>query len=178
MKILTLCTGNVARSVMHGFMLETLAETQGWEWEVRTAGTFAIENQAMSSRTLTALQGIEELGDYEFTLHRSRQITDDDVAWADAIFASEADHVTFVRTNHAHGSHKVVQIKHFVATAPLDGPLFERVAIVSDLAPDVIWDVVDPAGGDQETYDRTAAELWELTQALGVLLAEDDSLLN
>ena len=84
MKILTLCTGNVARSVMHGFMLETLAETQGWEWEVRTAGTFAIENQAMSSRTLTALQGIEELGDYEFTLHRSRQITDDDVAWADA----------------------------------------------------------------------------------------------
>jgi protein-tyrosine-phosphatase len=173
MKIVTLCTGNVARSVMLGFMLETLAEAQGWQWEVRTAGTFAIENQAMSSRTLTALQGIDELEGHEFTLHRSRQITDDDVAWADAIFASEADHVTFVRNNHAHGAHKVVQIKHFVATAPLDGPLFERVAQVSELAPDVIWDVVDPAGGDQATYDATAQELWDLTQAIGVLLADE-----
>ena len=175
MKIVTLCTGNVARSVMLGFMLETLAEAQGWQWEVRTAGTFAIENQAMSSRTLTALQGIDELEGHEFTLHRSRQITDDDVAWADAIFASEADHVTFVRNNHAHGAQKVVQIKHFVATAPLDGPLFERVAQESELAPDVIWDVVDPAGGDQATYDATAQELWELTQAVGVLLADEGS---
>jgi protein-tyrosine phosphatase len=173
MKIVTLCTGNVARSVMLGYMLETLAESQGWSWEIRTAGTFAIENQGMSSRTFQSLTQLEELGEYEFAKHRSRQITDEDVRWADVVFASEADHVHFVRSNHPHGADKVVQLKHFVATAPLDGPLGERVGTVSELAPDVIWDVIDPAGGDQATYDATAQELWDLTQALGVLLAEE-----
>jgi protein-tyrosine-phosphatase len=41
------------------------------------------------------------------------------------------------------------------------------------MEPDVVWDVVDPAGGDQAVYDATAIELWELTQSLGVVLADD-----
>jgi protein-tyrosine phosphatase len=170
MNVVTLCTGNVARSVMLGFMLADLAEAQGWDWKIRTAGTFAVENQAMSARTLRALEQLDDLGDHHFTAHRSHQITADDAQWADVILASEADHVTYVRSNFVDVEHKVVQLKQFVANSPLDGPLAARVAEVAQLEPDVMWDVVDPAGGDQEIYDACARELWDLTQALGVVL--------
>ena len=60
-------------------------------------------------------------------------------------------------------SHKTVQIKQFVAQSPLEGPLLNRVATVAYMEPDVVWDV----------YDATAVELWELTQSLGVVLADD-----
>ena len=43
---------------------------------------------------------------------------------------------------------KVVQLKHFVATAPLEGSFIDRVHAVASLDPDVVWDVVDPAGGE------------------------------
>ena len=173
MKIVTLCTGNVARSVMLGYMLTTLAEANGWDWQIRTAGTWAVENQAMSSRTLDSLRRLEDLGEHEFTRHRSRQITLDDAQWADVIFAAEADHVRYVRDNMPEASRKTVQIKQFVAQSPLEGPLLNRVATVAYMEPDVVWDVVDPAGGDQAVYDATALELWELTQSLGVVLADD-----
>jgi protein-tyrosine phosphatase len=178
MNVVTLCTGNVARSVMLGYMLSDLSEGNGWAWQIRTAGTFAIEGQAMSARTLQSLRGLEEIGEHDFTRHRSRQITDDDAAWADVIFASEADHVRFVRDKHPSAAHKVVQLKHFVATAPLEGPIAERVQAVATLEPDVVWDVVDPAGGDQATYDATAQELWDLTMALGVILMDDGDYLG
>ena len=174
LRIVTVCTGNVARSVMLGYMLETLAEANGWEWEIRTTGTLAIEGQAMSSRTLLSLQALDELGEYEFTQHRSRQFVDDDAEWADVILASEADHVRYIRSRHADATQKVVQLKQFVALAPLDGSFSERVKSVSQFEPDVMWDVIDPAGGDQDFYDATANELWSLTQALDVLLASDD----
>lgn len=173
MNIVTLCTGNVARSVMLGYMLETLAEERGFAWSVRSAGTFAVEQQAMSSRTLHALERIDEVSHHSFSTHRSRQITRDDVDWADVIFAAEADHVRYVRQHFAEASHKVVSVKQFVAHAPLDGSLAERVRDVARHEPENAFDVVDPAGGDQAVYDACAMELWELTQAVDVLLATD-----
>jgi protein-tyrosine-phosphatase len=38
MKIVALGTGNVARSVMQGYMLIAIAESNGLNWHVRTAG--------------------------------------------------------------------------------------------------------------------------------------------
>ena len=51
LRIVTLCTGNVARSVMLGYMLSTLADDSGVEWQIRTAGTHVTEGSAMSVRT-------------------------------------------------------------------------------------------------------------------------------
>ncbi len=59
-KILTLCTGNAARSVMLGYMLVTLGERAA-SWSVRTAGTLVSEGHAMSARTRDALLDIPEL---------------------------------------------------------------------------------------------------------------------
>lgn len=174
MRILTLCTGNVARSVMLGYMLTTLAEAEGVSWQVRTAGTLCVEGSAMSSRTLAALTKIDELGEHHYQAHRSHQVDADDVAWADIILTSEADHVSYMRRQFPDAISTTVQLHQFVRFAELDGPLDERLATVIELGPDERFDVRDPAGGDQATYDACAQQLWELAQAFTTLVTATD----
>jgi protein-tyrosine-phosphatase len=152
LKIVTLCTGNVARSVMLGYMLSALCEASGEDWQVRTAGTHVIEGSSMSGRT------------------RSHQLTAADVSWADVILASEADHVHFVRRNFDNHADKTVQLAQFVRSAPLDGPIEHQLAVVASLTPSPEYDIVDPAGGDQRDYDRCAQQLWELSQVFALLV--------
>lgn len=170
MKIVTLCTGNVARSVMLGYMLATLAQSSGEQWEIRTAGTHVTEGSAMSSRTRDALMKIEELGEQRYGAHRSHQLTNDDAAWSDVILASEADHVNFVRRALPLDSVKAVQLAQFIRFAPLDCSFVEQLRVASALEPDPVFDVGDPAGGDQAVYDYCARELWALARAFALLV--------
>jgi protein-tyrosine-phosphatase len=173
LNIVTLCTGNVARSVMLGYMLVALAEDSGEQWSVRTAGTLVAEGSAMSSRTRSALLGIQELGERRYGAHRSHQIDEDDVEWADVILASEADHVRFVRAQFDVANAKTVQLVQFVRRAPMDVPFTEQLAAVSELDPSSVFDVVDPAGGDQNVYDMCASQLWDLAKAFALLVGVD-----
>lgn len=173
MNIVTLCTGNVARSVMLGFMLEALSESAGVSWQVRSAGTHVVEGLAISGRTRDALRGVDELRDHDVGAHRSHQLDDTDVAWADVILASESDHVRFVRVNHRDHAHKVVQLRRFVRSAPLDESFAEQLAAVAAMEPTVEFDVVDPAGGDQSDYDECADQLWVLAQAFFVIVTDN-----
>ena len=59
--IVTLCTGNAARSVMAGVMLEQLAEMEGFSLTVTTAGTHVLEGQPLGMRTKEAMISIGEL---------------------------------------------------------------------------------------------------------------------
>jgi protein-tyrosine-phosphatase len=170
LNIVTLCTGNVARSVMLGYMLTTLAESSGEQWEIRTAGTHVAEGSAMSSRTRDALVKIEGLGEHRYGSHRSRQLTNDDARWADVILASEADHVNFVRRAFPDESRKAVQLAEFTQFAPREGSFDEQLRVTSALEPDPVFDVGDPAGGDQAVYDYCARELWELAKAFTLLV--------
>jgi protein-tyrosine-phosphatase len=172
LNILTLCTGNVARSVMLGYMLTTLGEANGVDWAVRTAGTHVVEGSAMSARTRTALERLEDLGPHHYGAHRSRQVGAHDLAWADVVLASEAAHVAFVRCAHAEHAGKSVQLGQFVRYAPLDAPVARQVAAVAALEPDRSFDVLDPAGGDQLAYDVCARDLWDLAQAFAVLVLD------
>jgi protein-tyrosine-phosphatase len=172
LKIVTLCTGNVVRSVMLGYMLTIIAEASSLDWQVRTAGTHVLEGSAMSGRTRDALVRMVELGSHSYSGHRSHQFTGEDVQWADVILATEADHVHFVqRIFPLHGD-KTVQLAQFVRNAPLDGPLDRQLAEVALLTPSPEFDVVDPAGGDQGAYDACAQQLWELSQVFAMLIAE------
>jgi protein-tyrosine-phosphatase len=173
LKIVTLCTGNVARSVMLGFMLSALAEESGEQWSLRTAGTFATEGSAMSSRTKDALLAIPELGERRYGSHRSHQINDDDVQWADLILATEAGHVRYARTKFDEATAKTVQLDLFVRRAPIEVSFVDQLSAVSALTPSSLFDVADPAGGDQAVYNACALQLWELAKAFALLVGED-----
>ena len=173
MNIVTLCTGNVARSVMLGYMLTTLAEANGADWSIRTAGTHVIEGSAMSSRTRDALMKLDDLGAHHFSGHRSHQLTAEDVRWCDVMLACEADNVHFVRTHHGDGASKAVIFQQFLREAPLDTDFDEQVHYVASLEPLAFFDIEDPAGKDQAAYDACAAQLWEMAQVFAVLETDD-----
>jgi protein-tyrosine-phosphatase len=173
MNIVTLCTGNVARSVMLGYMLTTLAEVNGADWSIRTAGTHVIEGSAMSPRTKDALVKLDDLGAHHFTGHRSRQLTEDDVRWCDVVLASEAANVHFVRTHYGDGASKAVIFQQFLREAPLDTEFEEQVRYVASLEPLAFFDVEDPGGKDQAAYDACAAQLWEMAQVFAALETDE-----
>ena len=155
---------------MLAYMLSDLAEAEGRDWRVRSAGTHVIEGQAMSARTRRALEAIPELGHHRYGAHRSHQIDHADVDWADVILAAELDHVRYVERLSA--TARAVQIGAFVAGAPtglaLDDQLLEVVArpVEADL------DVADPAGGEQADYDACARQLWDLARRFAELVSD------
>ena len=59
--VVTLCTGNAARSVMAGVMLDQLAEMEGFDVTIITAGTHVLEGQPLGMRTKEAMISIGEL---------------------------------------------------------------------------------------------------------------------
>lgn len=164
LRILTLCTGNAARSVMLGYMLTTLAEVNGIDWSIRSAGTHVAEGSAMSSRTREALLRIPELADLPFGAHRGHQLTIEDLDWAHVVLASEALHVVFVRRHYPEATTKTVLFGQFLRAAPLDEPLVHQVTYVSSQVPDSAFNIEDPAGRDQLAYDQCASTLWDMAQ--------------
>ena len=169
MKILTLCTGNVARSVMLAYMLSDLAESNGLDWRVRSAGTHVTEGVAMSARTRDALLSIPELGEHRYGQHRSHQLTAEDCEWSDLILAAEYEHAAFVRRHF--GGVACAQLGQFATHAPLGQGLDVQLASLRELAPDESLDVKDPAGGTQADYDECARQLWRYALAFTDLVS-------
>ena len=164
-ELLVVCTGNAARSVMAGYMLEVLLADAGTRVGITTAGTHALEGQPVSQRTRGALKTVPALAESAVGRHRSRSLMEDDVERADLVIAMEADHVRFVRRHHPAAAPRTATLRRLVADlAPPGGPLEERIAALGlarvELSADE--DVADPAGGGQADYDACAAELWRL----------------
>jgi protein-tyrosine phosphatase len=173
-ELLILCTGNAARSVMAGFMLDHLKLGRPQETlHVVTAGTLTIDGQPMGLRTRAALSGISELADTAFGGHRSRQVHGADLERADLVVVMEADHVRFVRRQFPEAAARTATIRRLCDDlAPPPPSLPQRVAAL-DLAEAALLDeddVIDPAGGDEAVYASCAAELWSLCQTLITLL--------
>ena len=105
--------------------------------------------------------------------HRSRQLTEADIASADLVIAMAAEHVLFVRRRHPSAAARTATLSYLAERLPAGPePLADRVAGL-DLAgvdPLAQGDVDDPAGGDDAEYSRCAAEVAVLTSQLAVKL--------
>jgi protein-tyrosine-phosphatase len=169
-QLLVLCTGNAARSVMAGFMLDALRDGQpGEPLHVATAGTHTIDGQPMGLRTRTALSRLPELEGADFRKHRSRQVHGVDLAHADVVVVMEADHVRFVRRRFPDAAAKTGTLRYLCHHLPAPPPaLTERVAALrlDTVELDDAEDVLDPAGHEADVYAACVDELWGLCQTL------------
>jgi protein-tyrosine-phosphatase len=172
--LLVLCTGNAARSVMAGFMLEQLRDGRpGEPLHIVTAGTHTIDGQPMGVRTRTALTRIPELAGIDYRRHRSRQVHGADLVHAELVVVMEADHVRFVRRRFPDAAHKTATIRRLCAgLTPPPPSLGERVVSLglADVALSDDEDVMDPAGHETDFYAACVDELWILCQTLIALL--------
>jgi len=171
--LLLLCTGNAARSVMAGYMVDRRAQDLGRALGVRTAGTHVVEGQPMSMRTRAGLAAIEALGPVPAGSHRSHQLAAADLEWADLVVAMEADHVRFIRRHHPDAARRTGTLRRLCRElAPGPDGLSARVAALELATAELeAWeDVVDPAGGEVEDYVACAEELWSLCGELVPLI--------
>lgn len=164
--VITLCTGNAARSVMAGAILADRVPGL----EVSTRGTAVIEGLVMSWRTRAALEGLGLRADS----HRSRQLTSDDLGDADLVIAMAGEHVEYIRRVEPSAAARTGTLRRLARDLPgASGELRERVGGLRlqdvQLAP---WeDVEDPVSGDVEQFHRCVREIDALLAGLVPLLA-------
>lgn len=158
--LLVICTGNAARSVMAGAIINDRQP----HLFVETAGTLTVDGQPISWRTREALRQIGLAAPH----HRSKQIEPPHVERAALVIALAPEHVEWMRRNHPEAAHRTATLKRLVRHLDTSGPLEQRVDALKlaevNLEP---WEeVVDPGGGEVDDFIRCAFEVVELIDEL------------
>lgn len=143
-RLLFVCTGNATRSVIAA----ALVRRDRPDWQVDSAGTWAIPGLPSSRRTLAALEsvGVSAPG------HRSTTLTRDHLVEVDLVVGFETDHVMHIRRLEPAVADRTATLPRLLVA---DWP-------GADLAaedPRAWTEVDDPAGGDVEDFIRCARDI-------------------
>jgi protein-tyrosine-phosphatase len=136
--LLVMCTANICRSPMaDGLARAHLAAAGHPDWEVSSAGTWALDGRAGSefSLRLLAERGIDLSG------HRSRAVSREILSKADLVLVMTRDHKEALQVEYPDQAKKVYLLSEMA------GPAF---------------DIGDPIGGPIEEYRHTFAEIDDL----------------
>ena len=144
MNILFICTGNTCRSAMAAAIMDKIAQERDLDIRIESAGVAAFDGESASTNAIEAL----EKYDIDLSYHRSKQVTEELIKQSDLILAMTASHKQVLEP--------VAGDKTFTLT--------EYVGAVGDIS--------DPYGGDLETYENTAEELYSLLNRLADKLSE------
>lgn len=176
--VLVLCTGNICRSPMAEGLLRHHLAAKGVEATVSSAGLL-YDGRRASGHAVTVLgdRGID------LAAHRSRVMTADALAAADLVIAMERRHVREAVVLAPATFPKTFTLKELVRRGEQIGHRIPGETVAAWLAraglgrrPSTVLgasrddDVDDPIGRPVEDYDRTAAELDDLTSRLVDLL--------
>ncbi len=159
------CTGNAARSVMAAALLRDRLDDNA-PFEVISGGTLVLPGQPMSVRTRKALarHGLKD------PFHRSHQIGPADITRSSLLLVMESYHVQWLQRELPAGLPITGMLKRVARELPgiAPGPLAERVAALGLAGREIEpWEeVIDPASGEQEDFDRCIDELAVLVDAL------------
>lgn len=160
-RVLFVCTGNAARSVMSTASLARHAP----EIRARSAGTHAVEGMPAGRHVRRALR---EIGGAP-VMHRSVQLRVEALAEADVVIGLAREHVTFVRRHAPEHAQRTATLHRLSRDLPpTTAPLAERVRMLAlETLPLEAWeDVGDPAGADLDVYRACAREIDALVARL------------
>ena len=137
--ILFVCTANICRSPMASAMFkEMLRENQiSEQWQVESAGTWALEDQAAAdgSQTVMSERGLD------ISNHRAQSVSEELLQSFDLILTMERGHDEALRTEFPE--------------------IANRVYLLSEMA-NQKGNIDDPYGGPASGYEDTAEEIEEL----------------
>ena len=143
-RVLFVCTGNATRSVIAA----ALVRRDRPDWQIDSAGTWAIPGLPSSRRTLAALEsvGVSAPG------HRSTTLTRDHLIDVDLVVGFETDHVMHVRRLAPESADRTATLPRLLLP---DWPGVD----LSTEDPRTWVEVDDPAGGDVEDFIRCARDI-------------------
>ncbi|MEX2459740.1 MAG: low molecular weight protein arginine phosphatase [Paenibacillaceae bacterium] len=182
--ILFVCTGNTCRSPMAEGFLRQIAEKQGINLTIRSAGIAASQGAPLSRHAATILAN-KGIG----VRHNSQSTTAKLLTWADLILTMTVNHKRAMIQSYPQALDKIHLLKEYVEDNPevlssiaesesfyselemkrvLSQPITvlerQRVWELENSLPD--YDIFDPFGGTLADYERCAEELQQLTNKL------------